>query len=141
MSKMSPEEEELYIYQNGVAPYDTPEGRVGAPQWLRERVAAATVVRAPAPGPEKFPEAPVAGAVAKNAVLYAILGLLIPGLPSLLIREDKVLGGIQLGLWVLSWILTIVLIGFLLWPAVAIWAAVSGYGDAQLWNRRHGFVT
>jgi hypothetical protein len=140
MPKMSPEEEELYNYQNRVAPYDTPEGRLAAPQWLRESVAAAAVL-APAPEPEKFPEAPVAGAVAKNAVLYAILGLLIPGLPSLLIREDKVLGGIQLGLWVLSWILTIVLIGFLLWVAVAIWAAVTGYGDAQLWNRRHGFVT
>lgn len=94
-----------------------------------------------APAPEVFPDSPVPGAVAKNAVLYAILGLLIPGLPSLLMREDKVVGGIQLGIWVLSWILTLVLIGFLLWPAVAIWSAVTGYGDAQLWNRRHGFVT
>jgi hypothetical protein len=140
MPKMTGEEEELYKYQFGVAPYDTPEGRAAAPQWLQERVTA-VAVPAPAPEPEKFPQAPVAGAVAKNAVLYAILGLIVPGLPSLLIRDDKVIGAIQLGLWVLSWILTIVLIGFLLWPGVAIWSAVTGYGDAQMWNRRHGFVT
>ncbi len=79
--------------------------------------------------------------MAKNAVLYAILGLIIPGLPSLLIRDDKVIGGIQLGIWIVSWILTFVLIGLLIWPAVAIWSAITGYGDAQLWNRRHGFVT
>jgi hypothetical protein len=137
---MTGEEEELYNYQCGVAPYDTPEGRAAAPQWLKDQVRTA-VVPQPAPVPESFPAAPMPGAVAKNAVLYAILGLLIPGLPSLLIRDDKVLGGIQLGLWVLSWILTIVLIGFLIWPGVAIWSAITGYGDAQLWNRRHGFVT
>jgi hypothetical protein len=140
MPRMSGEEEELYNYQYGIAPYDTPNGRAAAPQWLRDRVASAAVpVRAPQP--ERFPEAPVAGAVPKNAVLYAVLGLVIPGLPSLLIRDDKVIGAIQLGVWVLSWILTFVLIGLLIWPAVAIWSAVTGYGDAQLWNRRHGFVT
>jgi hypothetical protein len=141
MARMTGDEEELYNYQYGVAPYDTPEGRAAAPQWLQERVRATAPVPQPAREPERFPEAPVVGAVSKNAVLYAILGLLIPGLPSLLIRDDKVIGAIQLGLWALSWILTFVLIGFLMWPAVAIWSAVTGYGDAQLWNRRHGFVT
>jgi hypothetical protein len=140
MARMPGEEEELQSYQRRVAPYDTPEGRAAAPQWLRDMTAAA-VVPTPAPGPQGFAEAPVARAIAKNAVLYAILGLIIPGLPSLLIRDDKVIGAIQLGVWVLSGILTIVLIGFLIWPAVAIWSAITGYGDAQLWNRRHGFVT
>jgi hypothetical protein len=98
----------------------------------------------PAPG---MPPAPYVGgapapiAIAKNAVLYSILGIIIPGLPSLLLRDDKVVGGIQIGLWVLSWILTIIIIGFLLWPAVAIWSAITGYQDAQLWNRQHGFIT
>jgi hypothetical protein len=134
------EDEELYNYQYGVAPYDTLEGRAAAPQWLKDRTQGAVAPR-PVPEPETFPAAPVPGAVAKNAVLYAVLGLVIPGLPSLLIRDDKVVGGIQLGIWVLSWILTIVFIGFLLWPVAAIWSAVTGYGDAQLWNRRHGFLT
>jgi hypothetical protein len=137
---MANEESELYNYQYQVAPYDTPEGRAAAPQWLHEK-ANAPAYTVPAPEPEKFPDAPVVGAVAKNAVLYAILGLIIPGLPSLLMRDDKVIGGIQLGIWILSWILAFVFIGLLIWPVVAIWSAITGYGDAQLWNRRHGFVT
>jgi hypothetical protein len=140
MPRMSGDEEAFSNYQHGVAPRETPEGRTDRPPWQPEERGTAAVARHSAQ-PERFPETPVAGSVAKNAVLYAILGLLIPGLPSLLIRDDKVIGGIQLGLWVLSWILTFVLIGFLLWPAVAIWSAVTGYGDAQLWNRRHGYVT
>ena len=37
MPKMSPEDEQVYNYQWRVAPYDTPEGRANAPQWLRDR--------------------------------------------------------------------------------------------------------
>jgi hypothetical protein len=81
---------------------------------------------------------PVPVAVAKNPALYAILGLLIPGLPSLLIRTDKVVGGIQLGLWILSWGLAFFIIGFFVWPAVAVWSAITGYQDSQAWNRTNG---
>jgi hypothetical protein len=52
-----------------------------------------------------------------------------------------VTGGIQLGLWVLSWILAFFLIGFFLWIGVAIWSAIDGHQAAKLWNRRHGFIT
>jgi hypothetical protein len=152
MAEFSPAEREQhrYNYDYRVAPYDAPDGRADAPNWLKDETAARSIPRhadgtprltsAPKP-PEVFPDAPVAGAVPKNAALYCLLGIIIPGLPSLLIRKDKVVGAIQLGLWILAWPLTIVLIGFLLWPAAAIWAAVTGYQDAQLWNRRHGFVT
>ena len=50
-------------------------------------------------------------------------------------------GGIQLGLWVLSWILAFFLIGFFLWVGVAIWSAIDGYQAAKVWNHRHGFIT
>jgi LuxR family transcriptional regulator, maltose regulon positive regulatory protein len=50
-------------------------------------------------------------------------------------------GGIQLGLWVLSWILAFFLIGFFLWIGVAIWSAIDGHRAAKLWNHRHGFIT
>jgi hypothetical protein len=59
----------------------------------------------------------------------------------MLIRKDKVVPSIQLGLWVLAWILTIVLIGFFLYIGVAVWAAITGYQDAQEWNREHGFIS
>ena len=63
------------------------------------------------------------------------------GLPALLLKDDKVTGGIQLGLWVLSWILAFFLIGFVLWIGVAIWSAIDGHQAAMLWNHRHGFIT
>lgn len=93
------------------------------------------------PYPQQVPSAPVPGAVAKNEALYVVLGLLVPGLPALLLKDDKVTGGIQLGLWVLSWILALFLIGFVLWIGVAIWSAMDGHQAAKLWNRRHGFIT
>jgi hypothetical protein len=93
------------------------------------------------PEPQPPSPIPVPTTVAKNEALYVLLGLLIPGLPALLLKDDKVTGGIQLGLWVVSWILAFFLIGFVLWIGVAIWSAMDGYQAAQLWNRRHGFVT
>jgi len=84
---------------------------------------------------------PVPGVVAKNEALYVVLGLLVPGLPALLLKDDKVTGGIQLGLWVLSWILAFFLIGFFLWVGVAIWSAIDGHQAAKLWNHRYGFIT
>jgi hypothetical protein len=91
--------------------------------------------------PEQFPTSPVPGAVAKNEALYVILGILIPGLPALLLKDDKVTGSIQLGLWVLSWILTFFIIGIFLWLGVAIWSAVDAFQTTKLWNRKHGFIT
>src|SRR5689334_12653196 len=95
----------------------------------------------PPPGSQPVQLNPMPGAVAKNEALYVILGLLVPGLPALLIKDDKVTGGIQLGLWVMSWILAFFLIGFFLWIGVAIWSAIDGHHAAKLWNHRHGFIT
>jgi hypothetical protein len=103
-----------------------------------------TVVRlagVPQPDPQQVRPTPVPGAVAKNEALYVVLGLLVPGLPALLLKDDKVTGGIQLGLWVLSWILAFFLIGFFLWIGVAIWSAIDGHQAAKRWNHRHGFIT
>jgi hypothetical protein len=93
------------------------------------------------PDPRQISGNPVPTAVAKNEALYVLLGLLIPGLPALLLKDDKVTGGIQLGLWVFSWVLAFFLIGFVLWIGVAIWSAMDGYQAAKQWNSRHGFVT
>lgn len=93
------------------------------------------------PDPRQIPGNPVPTVVAKNEALYVLLGLLIPGLPALLLKDDKVTGGIQLGLWVFSWVLAFFLIGFVLWIGVAIWSAMDGYQAAKQWNSHHGFVT
>jgi hypothetical protein len=150
MTELTPalKEKHRYAYDYESSPYDTPEGRSNAPQWLKDELAARAVHRngtpqyaaAPKP-PEVFPDAPVAGAVPKQAALYALLGLVVPGVPSLLLRKDKMLGIVQIVAGIVALILIIVLIGLIAYPGVAIWSAVTGYQDAQLWNRRHGFIT
>ena len=141
MPSMSEAANHRYNWDYGVAPYDTAEGRANAPQWLKDEKSAAFKPVTQRPPAKVYPAEPVPGAVPKNTALYCFLGILIPGLPSMLIRKDKVVPGIQLGLWVLAWILTIVLIGFFLYAAVAVWAAITGYQDAQEWNREHGFIS
>lgn len=74
MPRMTPEEEELYKYQFRVAPYDTPEGRTNAPQWLLERLPQPG--QSPAPPPRKFPTTPevrrrILGAIAAKNPKYA----------------------------------------------------------------------
>ena len=113
-----------------------PDVGTGSPDLTVTRLA-----EVPQPHPGQVPSTPVPGAIAKNEALYVILGLLVPGLPALLLKDDKVTGGIQLGLWVLSWILAFFAIGFFLWTGVAIWSAVDGYHTANRWNRSHGFIT
>ncbi len=113
-----------------------PDVGTGSPDPTVRRLA-----EVPQPHPGQVPSTPVPGAIAKNEALYVILGLLVPGLPALLLKDDKVTGGIQLGLWVLSWILAFFLIGFFLWVGVAIWSAIDGYQAAKVWNYRHGFIT
>ena len=113
-----------------------PNVGIGSPDPTVRRLA-----EVPKPYSQQAPSTPAPGAVAKNEALYVVLGLLIPGLPALLLKDDKVTGGIQLGLWVLSWILAFFLIGFFRWIGVAIWSAIDGHQAAKLWNHRHGFIT
>jgi hypothetical protein len=117
-------------------PSTYPNADAGTPDPAVTRLAAV-----PGPDPQQVTSAPVPGAVAKNEALYVVLGLLVPGLPALLLKNDKVTGGIQLGLWVLSWILAFFLVGFFLWIGVAIWSAIDGYQAAKSWNHCHGFIT
>jgi len=118
------------------SPNTFPDVGTGSPDPTVTRLAGV-----PGPDPQQVSSTPVPGAVAKNEALYVILGLLVPGLPALLLKDDKVTGGIQLGLWLLSWILAFFLIGFFLWIGVAIWSAIDGYQAANRWNRCHGFIT
>jgi hypothetical protein len=78
--------------------------------------------------------------IPKNAALYCLLGVLVPGLPSILIRKEKVVPIIQLALIPVGILLSIVFIGFFVWIGDAIWGAITGYQDAQQWNAEHGFV-
>ncbi len=48
--------------------------------------------------------------------------------------------GILVG-YIVSWFLTIIIIGFVGLVAFWIWGMVDGYTGAQQWNARHGIVS
>jgi hypothetical protein len=57
MPKMTPQEEQLYNFQFGIAPYDTPERRRNAPIWLQD-MAAGNSPDDLDDGPPRFPSSP-----------------------------------------------------------------------------------
>jgi TM2 domain-containing membrane protein YozV len=76
----------------------------------------------------------------KNAGLALFASFFIPGLGSMMVGRVGI-GVTILCLYVLSWGLTVVLIGFFMIPAVWIWGMIDAYMGAQNWNRAHGIVS
>jgi TM2 domain-containing membrane protein YozV len=75
-----------------------------------------------------------------SAALAVVASFFIPGLGSML--NEKVGKGVGiLALYALSWICTIILIGFAMAPAVWIWGMVAANNDANKWNRAHGIMS
>jgi TM2 domain-containing membrane protein YozV len=76
----------------------------------------------------------------RSAAVAVIASLFIPGLGSML--NEKVGKGILiLACYIVAWVTTIVLIGFVLAPAVWIWGMVAANNDAHAWNRAHGILS
>jgi TM2 domain-containing membrane protein YozV len=73
----------------------------------------------------------------KSPGLAILLSFLLPGLGSMYAsRAGR--GALILGLYLLSWVLTLILIGFLGVFGCWIWGMVAGYGDAIAWNLQRG---
>jgi TM2 domain-containing membrane protein YozV len=76
----------------------------------------------------------------KSPGLGVLASFFIPGLGSMISgRGGK--GAVILISYVLSLILTVVVIGFITAPIVWIVGMVTGYQDAQQWNRDHGILS
>jgi TM2 domain-containing membrane protein YozV len=76
----------------------------------------------------------------KSPGIAVLASFLLPGLGSMISgRAGR--GWLILGLYVLSWILTIVVIGLLGVVGCWIWGMIQGYNDAVAWNRDHGIVS
>ena len=76
----------------------------------------------------------------RSAAVAVIASLFIPGLGSML--NEKVGKGILiLACYAIAWLTTLVLIGFVLAPAVWIWGMVAANNDAHAWNRAHGILS
>lgn len=90
------------------------------------------------PAMTTFPPSPQVAP--KNAALAALASFFIPGLGSLII--GRVGWGVTIFCaYVLAWLSLIVLVGFVLIPAVWVWGMVDAYVGAQSWNRAHGIIS
>jgi TM2 domain-containing membrane protein YozV len=84
-----------------------------------------------------YPQQQVA---AKSPGLALVASFFIPGLGSLI--NGSV--GIGIAIFVsycVAWALTLVLIGFILVPAVWVWGMIDAYQGARNWNARHGIIS
>ena len=91
----------------------------------------------PQPVAQPFAPAPI---VAKNPALSAIVSVFIPGLGSI-INGDVGIGIAIFCCYVVACFLILLLIGFVLAPAVWIWGIVDAYQGAVRWNAQRGIVS
>jgi TM2 domain-containing membrane protein YozV len=90
-----------------------------------------------APYPQQYPPMMVAP---KSPGVAVLASFFIPGLGSMISGRGG-MGALILCLYVLSWILTIVLIGFIGVLGCWIWGMAQGHADAVAWNRSHGIIS
>lgn len=76
----------------------------------------------------------------KNPALALIASFLIPGLGQF-VNGEAGKGSMMLALYVVSWLLAFVLVGFLFLPIVWVWSMVDAYTAAKGWNAQHGIVS
>ena len=73
----------------------------------------------------------------KNPGIALLISFFLPGVGSL--YAGKVTSGvIIIACYIVSWILTIVIIGFVGVFGFWIWGMIDAYQAAQTWNRQHG---
>ena len=98
----------------------------------------------PLPGPTPWVTAgtPVyfAQVAPKNPALSLLASFFLPGLGSMINGDVGKGVGILVGYFV-SWVLTIVLVGFIGIIGFWVWGMVDGYQGARQWNARHGIYS
>ena len=87
-----------------------------------------------------IPPQPPVQVAPKSPAQAVVLSLFIPGLGSMTSGAAGI-GTLILGCYIVSWILTLVLIGFILAPAVWIWGMIHAHGAARQWNLNHGIIS
>ena len=76
----------------------------------------------------------------KSPGLALLASFFIPGLGSMMNGDVGKGVGILVG-YIVSWFLTIILIGFVGLIAFWVWGMVDGYSGARQWNARHGILS
>ena len=95
----------------------------------------------PAPYPQPYAGGygvpPVSQVVPKNAGIALLIAFFLPGVGSLYAGKTNT-GVIILIGYIISWVLTIVLIGIVGVFGFWIWGMIDAYQGAQSWNRARG---
>ncbi|HEY3605984.1 MAG TPA: hypothetical protein VGL06_00695 [Pseudonocardiaceae bacterium] len=86
---------------------------------------------------QQYPQMTVAP---KSPGVAVLASFFIPGLGSMISGRAGI-GVLILCLYVVSWFLTIVVIGFVGLVGFWIWGMIQGYADAVAWNRSHGIIS
>jgi len=92
--------------------------------------------------PPPYPQqsAPVAQVAPKNPGIALLVSFFIPGLGSMMNGQVGKGVGILVG-YIVSWFLTIILVGFVGLVGFWVWGMVDAYQGAKSWNARHGIVS
>jgi TM2 domain-containing membrane protein YozV len=78
--------------------------------------------------------------VPKNPAVALIVSVFLPGVGSMISGQAAV-GTVILVAYLLGWVLTVVLVGFVIVPAAWVFGLVHAHQSAQRWNRDHGFIS
>jgi TM2 domain-containing membrane protein YozV len=89
------------------------------------------------PYPQGYPAPPVMQLVPKNAGLALLISFFLPGVGSMYAGKTTT-GVIILVGYIISWVLTIVIIGFVGLFGFWVWGLIDAYQAAQAWNRARG---
>jgi TM2 domain-containing membrane protein YozV len=94
----------------------------------------------PAPYQQPYPQVyapPVTQVVPKNAGVALLISFFLPGVGSMYAGKTNT-GVIILIGYIISWVLTIVIIGFVGIFGFWVWGLIDAYQAAQAWNRARG---
>jgi TM2 domain-containing membrane protein YozV len=83
---------------------------------------------------------PVTQVVPKNGGIALLISFFIPGVGSLYAGKTNT-GVIILVGYIVSWLLTLVIIGFVGVFGFWVWGMIDAYQAAQAWNRERGIVS
>jgi TM2 domain-containing membrane protein YozV len=88
----------------------------------------------------QHPYPPVQQVAPKNPAIALLAAFFIPGLGSMMNGQVGKGVGILIG-YVVSWFLTIILIGFVGLVGFWVWGMVDAYQGAKKWNAQHGILS
>jgi TM2 domain-containing membrane protein YozV len=84
--------------------------------------------------------APVYSVQPKSPGISLLVSFFIPGVGSMINGDVGIGVGILIG-YIVSWFLTLILIGFIGVIGFWIWGMVDAYRGAQRWNAKHGIIS